>query len=293
MFVDIKRHDGWSQKDYFEYNALSNSDLKLMREDPLLLKLSKEGKLHRPVSDAMILGSAYDDFVLSPHLFEKNWEVVKDGETPTTDNQKEFVRLILAGLEPCEAMAASYKKPTMSGTEMYEMFKGFISMSAGGGKISQTMMNTIEAMFHNLQKHDEAMRLIAESRHQVCFTGIHEETGVEVKGMLDMLSLDGTVETDLKSTSEKWDRVHLNWFKNRGYDTQRAMYTGLSGANQSNLLVCNTEGRNNAKLFDVTDHLFTATKKLDRLINEYDYRVKNDAWEHGIYYYSNGGYEYL
>ena len=293
MFIDIKRHDDWTQKDYFAYKALSNSDLKLMQDDPLLLKLSKEGKLNRNVSDAMTLGSAFDDFVLSPHLFKKNWKVIEDGEVPTTDNQKEFVRLIISGFEPSEAMASAYKKATMSGEEMYEMFKGFIELSAGSGKISRTMMTKIETMFHNLQEHEEALRIIADSDHQVCFTGIHEETGLEVKGMLDMLSKDGRFETDLKSTSEKWERIHLNWFKNRGYDTQRAMYAGLSGAVQTNLLICNTEGRNNAKLFDVTDHLETATKKLDRLIKEYDYRVLNDAWKHGIYYYSNGGYEYL
>jgi hypothetical protein len=291
MFVNIKRHDNWTQKDYFAYKALSNSDLKMMQDDPFLLKLSKEGKLNRPVNDAMILGSAFDDFVLSPHLFEKNWQVVEDGEVPTTDNQRKFVELILAGLDPDEAIAEAYKKPTMSGTAMYEMFKNFISLSAGGGKISRTMMTTIETMFYNLQEHEVAMRLIADSEHQVCFTGIHEETGVEVKGMLDMLHPD--LELDLKSTSTPWKKINRFWISDRGYDTQRAMYCGLANRDTTGLLICATEGRNNARLFDVTEYLERATQKLDALIHEYDYRVKNDAWVHGLNYYKNNGWEYL
>jgi hypothetical protein len=46
-------------------------------------------------------------------------------------------------------------------------------------------------------------------------------------------------------------------------------------------------------LFDVTEYLERATQKLDALIHEYDYRVKNDAWVHGLNYYKNNGWEYL
>lgn len=296
MFIDIKRHNDWTQEQYFAHKALSNSDLRVMVDDPLLLKLKMDGKLKDTTSDAMTLGSAFDDYVLSPEQFKDKWKVIEVGEMPTTDNQKEFVRLVLAGLDPDEAISAAYKKPTMSGEEMYRQFAGFINISARGSgreKISTATMGTIEKMFAKLQRHEHAIDVIANSHHQVCFTGIHEETGVGVKGMLDMLSKDGTTETDLKSTSEKWGRINRFWFKGRMFDTQRAMYCGLSGATETNILVCQTEGVHRTGLFDVTGYLPEATRCLNELINEYEYRVKNDAWEHGIDYYFNGGREYL
>jgi hypothetical protein len=292
MFANIKRHGDWTQKDYFAYPALSNSDLKLMIDSPRKLRAKLDGDLPFTVTEPMALGSAYDDYVLSPHLFNERWDVVDVGDMPTTDNQKEFCRLIVAGFEPDEAIGEAYKKAPMTGEQMYALYSGWIRMMAGGSDmISDASMHTIRTMHANLERHEHAMRVIEDSDHQVCFTGIHEETGVEVKGMLDMLSKDGVYETDLKVTSTQRAKINGWWIKDRMYDTQRAMYGALSGARRSGFLVCESIAPHESYLIDYTDHMEYAYNRLNNLIVEYDWRQKNGFWERSMEYHTNGGWE--
>jgi len=158
-------------------------------------------------------------------------------------------------------------------------------------------------MEENTVKMPQALRRVTDSEHQVVYTGIHQDTGVLVKGMLDMLLPDE--ESDLKSTSKPWFEITGRWwFERSGYATQRAIYGALSKKEKSSLVVTRTEGRYDCRVFDTTARVAalkwrggkeqeTALGQVDRLIREYDWRERNGYWEGSVEFYTNNGLEVL
>lgn len=287
MFVDIERHDDWTPADYFACDAVSNSLLARMVKDPATTFDKIEP------NDAMKLGSAADEFILTPERFEKNYTVVRDVAAPSGKNQSDFCSAIIAGKTPEEAMDAAYKKPPMPADEMYEMFRGWIELQTNPYALSEASQRTLNRLKENVMSHMAAAEIVRHGAKQVCYTGTHESTGVRVKGMIDVLWDD--MEVDLKTTSSKWEQVNRFWLRDRSYHTQRAMYTQLSGATSTAIIVVQTTGRHRCRVFDLTANLMEENWVgiLDQRIREYAWRKENGYWDHAVQYYTNRGYETL
>lgn len=300
MFTEIKRHN-WTQSQYFAFDAVSNSTLTRMDSDP--------SRTHDRIfeSSAMRLGTAFDQYLLDPETFKSEWTVIETDNTPSEGNQTEFAKLVLSGTGYEEAYRQSYVRYNEDkAKELYDSLEGWFFLKGSPKAISSADMKRLETMrasVYSLPKAVESIeRASRDGGFQVCFTGRHEETGLLCKGMLDIL--DENVEIDVKSTSSRWSQITKKWVEDRGYDTQRAMYAGLSGADASRLLIARTEDKMDARYFDVTARINammwrggrereTAFDKLDRLIREYKWRTEKNKWDHTMNYYANGGVEIL
>lgn len=286
MFSNIKRHN-WTPAEYHQHPAVSNSRLTRMRKDPTTTFDKVE------VNESMKLGSAFDDFLLLPDTFYRVWRVITDVESPSGENQTAFCRAIMAGATPDEAMDRAYKKPPMGAEEMAEKFAGWITLQTDDHALSDAQFNTLKYMKKSVMQHDGIVDLLNNSEKQVCFTAIHDETGLEVKGMLDILG--ESVECDLKTTSTHWNKINRFWMRDRGYDTQRAMYVALSGATGTGILPVSTLGRHRCSLVDCTG-VYEQERwdlRLSALLAEYKFRIDNGAWQFPIGYYKKSYWEVL
>lgn len=298
MFTDVRQRN-WTAEEYFAYPAVSNSDLTLMQGDPLQLMLRIDGKRREPYTDSMRMGNAFDDLILSPDKFDQ-WTVYENVEEPTTDLQRKFVKAIVNGFEPDEARDVAGYKRGPTGHELYETFAPYMRMVRDKKRLSQDESELLEKMAEHLWEHEAAREAVKYTEHQVCFTGIHKETGLEVKGMVDMLG--DHQEYDLKTTSNRWDQIMKPWWiSDRGYGTQRAMYCFLAGAYhkwdmtkvKSGLVITRTQQRHRTRCFDLSARLPAYADRLDLLLREYSWRVETGNWAHAVAYYENDGWEAL
>lgn len=291
MFIDIVRHDDWTTEQYHAHDAFSNSGARTMAGDPYKFRQEELGAWKRPETRSMKMGKAFDELLLTPSLFRDNWTVVPDGDSPTTAQQSEFCKAILSGCDPEEAHAHNFKRTSKEqGLEMYANFTSYFALKDAHA-LSVDDKEVLDKMIESVGRHDRAAEIVRTAQTQVCFTGTHAETGVKVKGMIDCLLQDE--EVDVKWTEKPWDRINKWWLKDGFFHTQRAMYHGLAPRDRQSVLVVSAKGRYRTKLFDVTEFLEEATMRLNSLIKQYDWRVKNNAWDHGIAYYKFGGYEFL
>lgn len=299
MFYDIKEHQ-WTQEEYFAFDAVSNSLLKRMQDDPS----STFDKFYP--NESMKLGSAFDQMILEPERFKNDWTVL-EGETksPSGENQSKFAKMVLAGEGYENAYRESYVKyDEAKAKALYKDLESWFMLKQNPNTISPDMNEFLLEMKQSIESIPKAVELIGSGKAQTCFTGRHEGTGLLVKGMLDLWDADSRTETDLKTTSLKWSQVTKRWLEDRNYDVQRAIYAGLTGAEKSHLIVTRTVPKWRTRVFDVTNRINlemwrggkereTAFEKADRLLNEFNWRKSHNEWSHYPDYYRNGGLEVL
>ena len=311
MFTDSRILD-LTEKEYFALDAVSNSTLTKMQKDPAGTHDKIKG------NDAMKLGSAFDQFLLEPERFEREWTVIgAHHKSPSGENQSKFAKLVIAGEDCVDAYAQVYAKPSTEKAEaLNDSLQDYFKLKMIPNTLTALQKWTLDAMKASVMGHARAKEIVdyavAEGATQTCYIGTHEETGLRVKGMLDIGSGPVFDECDIKTTSSPWYEVTGRyWFEKRGYDTQRAMYGGLLASAggitrnlKQGLMVVRTEGRHECRVFDVTSRLLDdlwrggattedADEKLNRLLKEYAWRDRTGNWERHTGFYKGNGVEVL
>jgi len=308
MFTNVKVHN-WTEQEYFGFDAVSNSLLKRMQDEPATTFESFKG------NDATKMGSAFDQMLLEPERFRKEWTVVEGVKATSGENQSKMAKAILNGVYPVQAYNSCYAKPNeKKALELHESWWGWLELQSNRNSLSEQQHNVLKQMKRNTLGHTRAKEIVDSGDAQVCLTGVHETTGLLVKGMVDIAWSSIFGECDVKTTSKPWSEITGRWFfEGRNYDTQRALYGSLLRASgdypafetfRQGLIVVRTTGRLDCRVFDVSERLMeeryrgadfreTAFEKLERLLVEYEWRKSTENWDHRTGYYKNNGIEVL
>lgn len=97
-------------KNYFQHPAISQSDLKLLRQSPKKFQLCKAGLLGGEDKPAYKLGRFIDTAILTPNEFSSRWVELPDNlKVPSSANQIAFCNLLRTGMNPIDAYTQCYK----------------------------------------------------------------------------------------------------------------------------------------------------------------------------------------
>jgi hypothetical protein len=88
----------------------------------------------------------------------------------------------------------------------------------------------VQRIFQSVWRHDAAKDLLIKSSHEVAAMKIDAETGMALKGRLDMISTQDGWVADIKTTDDASDLGFSHSCKRYGYFEQAAFYLDLVGA---------------------------------------------------------------
>lgn len=288
MFSNTRRTH-LSQEDYRPSPGYSSSDVRAVLQaglHPLVLQERDQ----KPPSEAMTLGSAFDCLVLEPHLFEARYKVLSPAaKAPSTDIQREFVNLVVAGMDVAASHASVYATTSAAKAEaLYgELEEWIVALRASQTPLTASAEQSLLAMHEALFSHISAAKML-DGEKQVTLAG--EYDGVTFKGMPDIVR--GSTNVDLKTTST-WGDIKRQFFQ-RGYDVQHAIYGQLNRGRidaYENIYV-ESVAPYRVKWVDVTEYVENAIEKTEDAVSRIAYAHNNGAWTHAREYYE-GGYELL
>lgn len=252
MYKDIERHSV-TQEEYFRMDGISNSDIGLYLTSPKMYRAKINGLYPEKKNDAMLIGSAFDTMLLEPECFDERYALVPDVPAPTTDMQKALAAAMSSGLGMDEAFAeAGYKSANKATWESLIPYVRFMKGLGGREAITAQQYENMEAMKRSTLLNKHAAAAIAAGEKQVVFTARHIETGLLVKGMLDILTRDAVV--DLKTTGESVGRFTHKIFQ-RAYDRQMGHYTALAGVDCGRFIAVERDGYNECDCFELSDEV--------------------------------------
>lgn len=166
-----------------------------------------------PPSDAMVLGNLVDTLLLSPETFEGRYDILPETyEDAKTGEVKIFDRRV----KICKEIYANIQ-------------------ASGRQLIKSTHLETANAMIEQIGQHEEIMRVLTESKKQVCVVWVDSDTGVKCKGLLDMLSPEAI--TDLKTTDDASAKGFSHKINSYLYHVQAAMYCDGVTANSDGIVL--------------------------------------------------------
>lgn len=283
-FTDVTRIN-CTPREYFEIDAVSNSDLGRLADTP---QKYLDGKIEE--TTYMGLGSALDSYILTPAAFFEDYATVPvDIEVPKTDLATKFYRLLSEGTSEKEAARmAGYMRAPKKG--VYDRLLEFQAANDGRIMLSWADAANIERMEFNLMKNALAKQILAEAEKQVIFIATHVDTGLLCKCMIDLLW--GDREVDLKSTSAVNGRdFKRGYFFKFGYDRQAAWYGAISGKESAIMPVSTVS--NWCQVAKLDDYIEEGLGKAERLLEALAWHKTNNRWTHSYEYEMNGGWERL
>ena len=284
--TDIHRID-CEPAEYFEIEAVSNSDTGNLKKSPRYYRDIQDGVVEKEIIEAMKFGSAYDSYLLTKRDFHAHYAVAPEMNTPTTDMQVAFVNLLIAGSDEDEARSlAGYTNKRVKASD-FDEYVAFSAENADKITISSADFNLVERMADSLPP--EAKKIIAEAEKQVVLVGTHEETGLLVKGMSELL-WEGMV-VDLKTAGVEPSQFRRAFFQ-RGYDRQLGLYTALAGKEAGGIMAC-FKHPVESHLYDTTEYLEEGRAKADDLLRQMAWHLTHDKWDMTAEAYMNNGWEAL
>ena len=232
-----------SEQDYHDSIPVSQTDLKKLARGPRYfreakLKREEEEEPYVDMNKYLKMGTMVEQKLLEPERFEENFIEQAEMETPSSPNQKEFVKLILSGeYGMVEAHNKAYANSNPSkASKLYESLEKYInfqSESQGKGVYSQDEKETLLRVTGDIMSHNKASRLLLEdSVYENTWTQLPlfaEINNVFVKGLIDRLvqiNEDHFYLIDLKTTSKPLSNFGYHFLR-RKYYIQLAMYTRL------------------------------------------------------------------
>jgi len=303
-FKDVQRVEISSPEDYFSpaegsplYGAVSNSDLGMIGDGPTgprKYRDTKDGVIEREEKSGYKIGHAFDSLVLTPEAFYEDYSIVpKDIPTPTTELQVGMYKLMAEGASEKEAARmAGYKKAPAKG--IFDKLLEFGSSHEGKILLSWEDAGLIERMHERMLRHLLIPTILEQSEKQVVFVGVHEETGLKVKCMIDLLWNwgGGLVNVDLKSTATTNKRDFKRDFFKYGYDRQAAVYNAVSGAETAAIIaVSKVSGWHQA--IPLYDYLEEGQRKAEYLLQAMAWHMETNNWDHSYECFCGDGWEAL
>ena len=267
MYTDIQRHDV-TQEEYFEMEGISNSDVSLFYKSPRLYKAKAEGLWSNTQSQPMLMGSAFDTLLLEPNEFERRFFVMPSGVSePTTEMQRRLVDAICMGMDAHEGFAyAEYKRPEPKTWNKLQPWADAITEKGSRDAISWRDYQDLVSMLESVTDLPAASRAINESEAQVVFTATHKDTGLRVKGMLDLLGPNYVC--DIKTTGEEVYRFPSKIYR-YDYDRQMGHYCALAGLECGRFIAVERNNLNEADCFELShERLEGGMKKMDRALRD-------------------------
>ena len=291
MYTNIQRHD-ITQEEYFALPGISNSDVSLFYRSPSRYKAKLDGLPEERTTKPMLMGSAFDTLLLEPHLFERNYFVMPAGIiSPSSAMQERLVDAMMLDYGMGEAFDyAGYKNPN---PKTWNDLKPWVDMRLSAGRratISNEDYHNLKRMLDSVRDNPAASQAVSESEAQVVFTATHEETGLEVKGMLDLLGPDYVA--DIKTTGEEVYRFPAKLFR-YDYDRQMGHYTALAGLDCGRFIAVEREHLNECDCIELSwERLDAGRRKMDRALK--DIKASSaDNYTHRAHHYTNGGWRVL
>jgi len=204
-------YENMSRDDYQKIEAFHFSGIWRLLKSPAHYKYFLDHP--EPPSDAMILGNLVDTLLLEPDFYEARYAVLP--ETYVDEKTGEIKKWNLnSGV--CKKEKAALE-------------------TSGKTLIKTDMLITANAMIEQIKQHVEIMRVIEESKKQVCVVWVDTDTGVKGKGLIDLLSPEGI--TDLKKTFDASPKGFSKHINNYLYHVQGAMYSDGVTANSDGIVL--------------------------------------------------------
>ena len=250
---------GVSKADYFAIDAFHFSGIWRLLKSPAHYKYFLEHP--EPPSDAMILGNLVDTLLLEPDLYGDRYAVL-----PETYVDKK------TGEVKAWTMKAAVCKEEKAALE-----------TSGKTLIKFDMLATANSMIEQIKTHAEIMRVIEESKKQVCVIWIDTDTGVKCKGLLDLLSPEGI--TDLKTTPDASAKAFSSKINSFLYHVQGAMYSDGVTANSDGIILpyqfipVETEPPHCPAIYQLEENsLLTGREIYKHALKIYKDCVENNSW---------------
>jgi len=285
MYKDITQHVDCTQEEYFAMDGISNSDVSLFYRSPSLYKAKLEGLYPQVISTPMRIGSAFDCLLLEPQDFEDRFSVTPHGmATPTTDKQEELVKAIRTGLDMQECFAlAGYARPDPKTYNRLMPYAEHLAEVGSRTTISSDEYDTLQNMLESVRSNPVASQAVDNTTKQSVFTATHEETGLLVKGMLDMVG--PSYVCDLKTTGEEVSKFPRKiWSYN--YDRQIAHYALLAGVEKCRFVAVESKGLNECDVFELhIDRFESGVEKMHQAL--VDMKASSvDNYTHRAHFYT-------
>jgi len=285
MYREITEHIGCTQAEYFAMDGISNSDVNLFQRSPYLYKAKLEGMYSSPVSDPMRMGSAFDCLLLEPHLWVDQYIVTPLGmDTPTTSKQVGLVKAMRSGLDMQECFTlAGYARPDPKTFHKLKPYIDFLADVGSRTTISADEYSTLQNMLESVRDNPVASQSLQETTKQIVYTATHEETGLTVKGMLDMVG--GDYVCDLKTTGEEVSRFPRKIW-NYNYDRQIAHYASLAGVDVCRFIAVERGHLNEVDVFELhIDRVESGREKMHQALLDI-HASSQDGFKHRAHFYS-------
>lgn len=206
---------GMPDAEYRAIDAVSQSALKtLAARTPAGLAWEREHP--RKPSEAMVLGSAVDCYLLEPDRFAELYEAEDPGEKSWPNATCPVCQA--APRQPCQTKKGEPSKRCCAGRR---------ELHDAGGKtvLDWVQWQTVQGIVAAVRSHRQARTLLDLTQHQVSLVWTDAATGLLCKGRLDM-AWPGHLLADLK-TCRAGKAAPSQWPKHAwdlGYGTQAAFY---------------------------------------------------------------------
>ena len=182
------------EKQYHVSAGVSKSALSHMSRSPYHYKYRLDNPIEQ--TDAMAMGSLVHCMNLEPQRMEAEY-----------------------------AVAPKVDKRTKAGKETYAQF---VESAAGKTVVSQSDMDTAQAMTDSLANHKLANEMLTEDgKTEMSCYSIHRETGLLRRGRFDKL-VEGKGIYDLKTTSDASPDAFMKSVVNFGYHVQASYYMDMA-----------------------------------------------------------------
>jgi len=176
-----------SREEYDRLEGVNHSTLKLMGKSPAHYKAALDRKSKS--TPAMRFGSIVHGTLLEPLL--EHYVERPAGMSFTTKEGKEW--------------KAKQTLPILSEDEAVD----------------------VQRIFQSVWRHDAAKNLLIKSEHEVSAQEYYQDSGILLKGRLDMLCIQDEWVIDLKTTDDASDLAFAYSCKKYGYFEQAAFYVDL------------------------------------------------------------------
>lgn len=302
-------------EDYFSANRLSNSDLSLLKKNPLLLKKKLEGK-DMGTTPQLELGTATHLFILEPEKYKSDVRVFK-GKMPANPQQRKFGDLLKKGMEyndaykECYATKGKSDKAVMEAAQLLrdDLWSYIETYDPSKINISLDDYSTLERIKSSVYGHKRAVELL--NADGFVETSIFWEfKGVNMKSKLDKFIIykdyNHVILIDFKTTDNI--NTFANSFRKYDYARQLGCYTlaltheydrgdifkGMDTLNfEWKIIATETSGLYTTKCFNIIENIVQeGVNQFDDLVNRYKLHLEY-GFDHTVEYYEGNGDEDL
>jgi hypothetical protein len=268
---------------YFDFHAVSNSDLKLLSKHPQYFLEEKILEVEQEEEDKshFKLGNMIETKLLCPGVFSDLFvQEPPEMKSPSSGKQKDFCQLVIGGHTPEEAFRETYSTKRKSDEKIaekaqskHENLQDFINLQreveeSGKTPYSPDDMMTTDQAIMSARKHDQIPDLLSptdgEIKVQHPLAGQLENLAGEslmMKGLADWIVVkdDKIISVDLKTTSKPLNSFPYHYHKYHYYRQQGLYYSLLrdeySRPVETKCVVLRTREPFGARVYDIPSDL--------------------------------------